>query len=442
MKAKNALSLLLAAGMVAPAVADTSFPIAPKGVHSGARMMGHIYVNVATGEKIATTIAAGPRGALPPEVWMSDNDVPCAVLNDNSTNTYTTNFVAGHDDPFYVYPGTGTDFTPLNTNSTYLNWGDVAADTVVDTIQVSTFANHPDVDGDGDLLADGVEGLACTWSFFEGDNGVNSCTTREAIAAVTLVGIPGRLGATGIEGYIYTLDLAGTDPADSISFEIGDTDGDLQGAAVHNPLGNADNVLDIDLDGLVDFSYGIRYTQPGVEDFDGDGIPDGNPNNREETYSELAAPRLTIQPTPPTTFEVDPISAGNEDIFDIVVGPVVPEGNVHFGTFFYGGFSCDANNNGIFEGNNAAQGIQDYRPYASFFMAMFAGDTPPPPCRADLFPVAQGDGVLNFFDLSTFLGYFNTQNPIADFFPVAAGDGLFNFFDLSTYIAEFNAGCP
>jgi len=435
MKVKNALSLLLAAGMVAPAVADTNLPIAPKGVASGARMMGHIYVNMATGEKIASAIAAGSRGALPPEVWMADNDVPCAGVN--STSPYTVGFVGFHDDPADV----GGDFEDIAFNASYLNWGDIAADTVVDTIQVSTFANHPDVDGDGDGLADGVEGLACSWTFFEGDNGFNSCTTRIGIAGVTLISIPGRIAATGIEGYIYTLDLAG-DFAESIAFEIGDTDGDLQGAAVHNPFANAGDALDLDADGLVDFAYTIRYTQPGVEDFDGNGTPDGNPNNRAVTYSELSGPRMTVQPNPPTTFTIDSISTGNEDGFDIVVGPVVDEGNVSFGTFFYGGFSCDRNANSIFEGDVNSSGTNDYRPYASFFMAMYAGDVAPPPCRADLFPVAQGDGVLNFFDLSTFLGYFNSQNLIADFFPVAQGDGFLNFFDLSTYIAEFNAGCP
>jgi hypothetical protein len=151
---------------------------------------------------------------------------------------------------------------------------------------------------------------------------------------------------------------------------------------------------------------------------------------------------MVVDPNPPTTFTIDPISAGNEDAFDIIVDPLNDGSEIPFGTFWYGGFSCDRNGNGIFEGNVNSAGTNDYRPYASYFMAMYAGNVPPAPCRQDLFPVAQGDGVLNFFDLSTFLGYFNTQNPIADFFPVAAGDGLFNFFDLSTYIAEFNAGCP
>ncbi len=433
MKAKNALSLLLAAGMVAPAVADTSLPVAPKGVASGARLMGHIYVNVATGEKIGTSM--GQRGALPPEVWMADNDVPCADVN--STGVYDIGFVGFHDDPADVG---NPDFGDIAFNASYLNWGDVAADSVVDTIQVTTYANHPDVDGDGDGLADGVDGLACSWTFVEGDNGFNSCTTRLGLIGITLVDIPGRIGATGIEGYIYTLDLAG-DFTEDISFEIGDTDGDLQGAAVHNAFANAGDALDLDVDGLADFGYAIRYSQPGSQDFDGDGIPDGNPANTAVTYSQLSAPRMAVQPNPPTTFTIDALSAGNEDAFDIIADPLNDGSAVPFGTFWYGGFTCDRNANSIFEGNVNSSGTNDYRPYASFFMAMYAGDVAPPPCRPDLFP-AVPDGVLNFFDLSTFISLFNAQNPAADFFPVAAGDGLFNFFDISTYIAEFNAGCP
>lgn len=55
-------------------------------------------------------------------------------------------------------------------------------------------------------------------------------------------------------------------------------------------------------------------------------------------------------------------------------------------------------------------------------------------CLADL----TGDGLLNFFDVSAFLTYFQLENPAADF----NGDGLFNFFDISAYLIAFVAGCP
>tara|TARA_E500000318_G_scaffold85651_4_gene81923 strand:- start:118374 stop:119156 length:783 start_codon:yes stop_codon:yes gene_type:complete len=55
-------------------------------------------------------------------------------------------------------------------------------------------------------------------------------------------------------------------------------------------------------------------------------------------------------------------------------------------------------------------------------------------CPADL----NGDGVLNFFDVSAFLSAFSAMDPAADF----SGDGMFTFFDVSQFLSAFNAGCP
>lgn len=57
-----------------------------------------------------------------------------------------------------------------------------------------------------------------------------------------------------------------------------------------------------------------------------------------------------------------------------------------------------------------------------------------PDCPADL----NGDGELNFFDLSDFLALYNAQDAGADL----NSDGLWNFFDVSNYLSQYNAGCP
>ncbi len=57
-------------------------------------------------------------------------------------------------------------------------------------------------------------------------------------------------------------------------------------------------------------------------------------------------------------------------------------------------------------------------------------------CPADL---AAPFGTLNFFDISAFIGLFNTGDPAAD---LAAPFGSLNFFDVAEYIAQFNTGCP
>lgn len=57
-----------------------------------------------------------------------------------------------------------------------------------------------------------------------------------------------------------------------------------------------------------------------------------------------------------------------------------------------------------------------------------------PSCRADL----NGDGALDFFDISAFLGAFTAQDPIADF----DSNGVYNFFDISLFLNAFTSGCP
>ena len=55
-------------------------------------------------------------------------------------------------------------------------------------------------------------------------------------------------------------------------------------------------------------------------------------------------------------------------------------------------------------------------------------------CAADI----NGDGNLNFFDVSAFLNAFGEMDPAADF----NGDGQFNFFDVSAFLTAFGEGCP
>ncbi len=57
-----------------------------------------------------------------------------------------------------------------------------------------------------------------------------------------------------------------------------------------------------------------------------------------------------------------------------------------------------------------------------------------PSCPPDL----NGDGVLDFFDIQTFLNAYDAQDPIADF----NSDGIFDFFDVQIYLGLFGAGCP
>lgn len=55
-------------------------------------------------------------------------------------------------------------------------------------------------------------------------------------------------------------------------------------------------------------------------------------------------------------------------------------------------------------------------------------------CAADL----NGDGALDFFDVSAFLTAYSANDPAADF----NDDGAFTFFDVSAFLSAFSAGCP
>lgn len=57
-----------------------------------------------------------------------------------------------------------------------------------------------------------------------------------------------------------------------------------------------------------------------------------------------------------------------------------------------------------------------------------------PKCLADL----NGDGMLDFFDVSAFLIAFKAMDPSADL----NNDGNFDFFDVSAFLTAFAQGCP
>ena len=59
-------------------------------------------------------------------------------------------------------------------------------------------------------------------------------------------------------------------------------------------------------------------------------------------------------------------------------------------------------------------------------------------CESACAPDLNGDGDLNFFDISLFLNGFNAGDLAVDF----NGDGFLNFFDVSAFLNGFNAGCP
>lgn len=64
----------------------------------------------------------------------------------------------------------------------------------------------------------------------------------------------------------------------------------------------------------------------------------------------------------------------------------------------------------------------------------WAGVNSGPPCPADL----NGDGELDFLDISAFLAAYSGQLPAADL----NGDMQWDFLDISAFLASYSSGCP
>ena len=123
----------------------------------------------------------------------------------------------------------------------------------------------------------------------------------------------------------------------------------------------------------------------------------------------------------------------NADLSNTEPGDTISNGGIIVST----SITYDIDGDGVF--NNPTSGNFDPGSPAdeAYSVAMYIGyyqDEVVNPCPADL----TGDGILNFFDVSAFLGAFSTMNPIADF----TNDGIFNFFDVSAFLGAFSAGCP
>lgn len=416
MKIQNAISLMLVAGVAVPAMADRTLNAVNEDIHAATRM-GGVYINAATNERVislkdevAQRPAARGGAPFPAEIWVADNVVPCAQFDP----TFDGGFVLSLDNP--AAPPVG---------ETYLKWGDLPADTIVDGFLFSWTAQEP-VANEGD----GVPGLDAIVTFSDGDNGGGDCF-RTNVLQITVGDLPGNSGQFTFEVYDITIDLNGT-----AVFEFGDTDGDDQGTGLHNPL----SFVDRDLDGLHDWSYAIQTIQP-------------NPATPIQTLLLLAAPRgefaslangdyIVDQSFPDGTVNETVGTAGDEDAWDIYSpGDIADPATPYLGTFGFRdpvtlifGLDCDANDDGMFDGT-----ADDYTPWGSFNFALYgpAGipvDGGPQPCPADF----NGDGVANFNDVVGFLGAFNSQLPTADF----NGDGIINFNDVVGFLGAFNAGCP
>lgn len=159
----------------------------------------------------------------------------------------------------------------------------------------------------------------------------------------------------------------------------------------------------------------------------------GQNSGRDYVINFLGSATANGGPNPGSLWSNNASSAAwnNTDISASAPGDTISNGGIIVST----SITYDINQDGEF--NNPTSGNFDpaFPADEAYSVAMYIGYYQDAViCTPDL----NGDGVLNFFDISAFLSAFSAMDPVADF----NGDGIFNFFDISAFLSAFSAGCP
>lgn len=430
---KQSILIVLSCAGGAAGLANGSEPATLPFERAAVQDIAHIYFNLATGERVVSlndadqTSGADTGSSI--SVWSTGSGPDCM----NGTG-YTTDYYFAVDNP---------GSTSLSTGVTLLDFGDIESDTVVDCLSINWTVAHLDTDTDLDSIGDGVEELAGEWTVWDADNGrFSNQSTRMPLINFLFFNLPGNIASPGfLSGYTADIDLVGFGTATDLSFEIGDSDGDCQSAAYCNssvldastgsfvPIAMADNDLDglpdgdLDGDGLFDFSWTVRFYQPGIgNDFDSDNdTGTAAPTDADSIGVGLGFPVGGFVNPGGVGYGIDPTvpnaGTGAEDRFVLIASDGTYGGDGNFG-----GFRCPIAGDpfsgipaGVFEFELFGPGGQSY-------------------CYADF----NNDGVIDFFDITEFLACWQNGYPgTCD----CDGDGDLDFFDISCFLQRFLQGC-
>jgi len=436
MKAQ-ALSVFVCAGLVGSAVGgETPTKVDPS--IGQVKHVAHMYYNIATGEKITTLLGqdgvqSQADGEAGTEIWIADTGAQCEIFGDTTSHFWAIDQVCTS--------GCSTSFRPPEW---FFDWGDIAMDTVVDCVQIHWITNLADTDTDLDGNADGVPGFAGNWTYYDAMNGRGPefQSINAPLINIGFFNLPGSLDSStaGVFPlFLYTADVdlgASGTFGTSLIFEIGDTDSDLQGAAVHNA--NLDESftgfpgipdIDPDGDGLADWGWSLTFNLPGTADVDSDtttgdanGI-DGDPLNTGTTGVAFGSPT----PGHPEYDSIEgtwdwvsdgPTAGETEDVFNTGTFNSVTDSIVFDGPWYFGGLSC------------TLPGVPDsgYTPAAHFQTVLYGPEEDLDHSCIDL----NHDGVFDFFDIVIFISERIDFNQ----------DTVFDFFDISAFFQVVYNGCP
>lgn len=426
----KASQILLVATLAGHACASDPIKLDPD---SGAvRDAGHIYYNIATGEKIMTLLDAGDaqqgvNSSDSPELWVANTRAQCAEFGYDTEYFFDLN----NDD---TCSGTSCDL-----NYILLDWSDLPTDTLVDCVQIHWITDYNDTDTNGDGIADGVEGFSGVWTYWDAVSKHFSATSGCVSLPLIQLKFDDLQGEyppsdEGLARWTADIDL-GSEFGSSMIFEIGDTDSDLQGAVVHNSRidlndFDSDSIPDFDFNqnGLADWGWSVYFIEAGTVDTDN---ADGDENSQtgiDGTFVPTSVLAVNFANTTPGHAEYNsvddtwdwvsdgPTAGPTEDLMILMV-PQLPSGNgalIVSPLLFFGGFDCSPDE------------PTSYTPYTQFEMVLYT-----PGIQYDCGDI-NDDGVLDFFDVSLFLQIELDYNQ----------DTVFDFFDISLFLNDFTAGCP
>ncbi|MGV6814117.1 MAG: S8 family serine peptidase [Phycisphaerales bacterium] len=252
--------------------------------------------------------------------------------------------------------------------------------------------------------------------------------TEEFTSSIDLEGLSLTLTPDGsVDGYAATVEpLAGGglpfEPTDGTSLPLSDDDSEfitVTGGKSVLLYGQSYTSFYVGSNGYITFGFNdTDYTESFSDHFDMPRISilfdDLNPSSGGTVYRQQLADRMVISYDRVTEY-----AGNNQNTMQI---------ELHFdGTIVMSWERIDSGDAiiGISEGN----GLDP-----DFLESDLSNYPAPNSCQADI----NGDGVLDFFDISAFVDAFRANDPIADI----NGDGAFNFFDVSDFVTMFQAGCP
>ncbi len=359
MKAKTCLALAIAAGCASVAAANDTPRLMTEGLFSvPSDRIGHIYFNAATGEMVQTGAPTQLRGT-PNPIWVNEGYDQCGFAEWFFFGLRNT--------------GTGVDWHMMD-------YGEIAPNSVVDTVTMLYATNVPDP------AEAGVAGHEVTLWLFDGvDIGIIGSPNAVPHFALTITDLPGS--AAGTAGWILTLDLTGL-----AEFEVGDADGiDDSGNGFNSGYGP---LVDLNGDGNANFAYGYSFAVPTPASLSGMGlvVPPGGVGNTLGEGDNMG------------------LYAGGFDFLD------------YDGLYWFGGYDCSGGAGFL------------WGPWAGNYVGLYGGGGGPAPCPCD----NNNDNQCDFFDVQLFLQWFSSQDPRANL----NNDAFWDFFDVQLYLQLFSAGCP